>query len=157
MLRVWDASELNETLDAGPAPLREVTARDIETLGGLFWLAFGHGGVDGFNCASDAETEVRGTLAGKWGPVVWEASLLAQIQGQLAAASIVVRDDAHAMRPLLAFLVTDPVHQGHGLGAQLIQQTLICLNRLGVRELHLAVDRDNPARRLYERMGFWQP
>jgi ribosomal protein S18 acetylase RimI-like enzyme len=34
--------------------------------------------------------------------------------------------------------------------------TIIRLNSRGIRELHLAVDRDNPALRLYERLGFVQ-
>ncbi|MGH3607959.1 MAG: GNAT family N-acetyltransferase [Pseudonocardiaceae bacterium] len=156
MLRVWHATQLSDRLDTATGSVREVTPGDVQTLGKLFWEAFGQGGVDGFDYALAAEAEARDTLAGKWGPVVWEASLLALIQGEPAAASIVVFDDAHEMRPLLAFLVTNPDHQRRGIGSQLVHETIIRLNGREICELHLAVDRDNPARFLYERLGFAQ-
>lgn len=154
MLRAWDATELSALPDHASAPVRVILPVDVETVGRLFWRAFGHGGTEGFDDQFAAEVEVRDTLAGKWGPMVWEASLCALIDGRPAAASIVVLDDAHGMRPLLAFLVTDPVHQQQGLGAQLVSETLMRLTRCGIQELHLAVESDNPARRLYARLGF---
>lgn len=80
--------------------------------------------------------------------------MLGLVDGVPAAVVIVVRDDAHEMLPLLAFAVTEPDYRGRGLGSQLIEEALVRLDAAGVRELHLAVDRENPARRLYERLGF---
>jgi GNAT superfamily N-acetyltransferase len=69
-------------------------------------------------------------------------------------ASVVVQDDAHRFLPLLAFVVTDPEYQRQGLGQRLIQETIPRLDAAGIHELHLAVRSDNPALRLYRRLGF---
>jgi GNAT superfamily N-acetyltransferase len=157
MLRTWTAGEVGERARSGTARLREVMVEDAEVLGSLFWRGFGRGGADGFDSEADARAEARGTLAGSWGPMVWKASLLGLVDGVAVAASVVVRDDAHELLPLLAFLVTDPGHQRRGLGEQLLHETIVRLDGVGVRELHLAVDPGNDARRLYERLGFHEP
>jgi ribosomal protein S18 acetylase RimI-like enzyme len=58
------------------------------------------------------------------------------------------------MRPLLAFVVADPAHRRRGLGREIIVETIARLDAAGLRELHLAVSPDNPARELYRALGF---
>jgi len=51
---------------------------------------------------------------------------------------------------LLLFIAVLPEHRGQGLGRELIKETLA--NCEGDIKLH--VEHDNPAKRLYERVGF---
>ena len=46
-----------------------------------------------------------------------------------------------------------PAHCGHGLGTQVLQQVLQQAQRCG-RAVSIYVEQGNPARRLYERLGF---
>lgn len=154
MSRIWAPGE--PSIPPAPANLgiRELVDGDEVALGRLFWLGFGADGDDGYETLDDAVLEARETMAGKWGPVIWAASLLVEGKRSVAAASVVVRDDAHQLRPLLAFVVTDPEQQRRGIGQHLIQETIIRLDGLDIWELHLAVNRRNPALRLYRRLGF---
>jgi GNAT superfamily N-acetyltransferase len=56
--------------------------------------------------------------------------------------------------PLLAFCLTHPEHRGHGLATRLITHAARELAAEGHEAMHLAVTESNPARALYERLGF---
>ncbi len=86
--------------------------------------------------------------------MIWDASVLATNGQTAVAASVVVKDDAHQLLPLLAFLVTEPEHQRQGLGQSVLAETLLRMDALDTRELHLAVNSANRARSLYHRLGF---
>jgi ribosomal protein S18 acetylase RimI-like enzyme len=118
------------------------------------WLAF-QGSTDGeYGAPGDADADASAALAGRWGPVVWQASLAAELDSALVSAVIVVLDDAHEGLPLLAFAMTDPACQRRGMGRWLIGESVRRLDVIGVKELHLAVTRGNPAFALYQRLGF---
>jgi GNAT superfamily N-acetyltransferase len=134
--------------------MRQLTDDDAEELGRLLWSSFGRNGDEGFASMDAALDEARASLAGKWGPIVWAASVLALIERSPAGAAVIVRDDAHGMRPLLAFLVTHPRFQRRGVGQQLVGEAMRRLDALGIQELHLAVSPHNHARSLYRRLGF---
>lgn len=154
MVRRWTAGEIV----ARPAPsgvdLRDLAPDDVEDLGRLLWSGFGLEGLDGFASASAARDEAGATLAGKWGAIVWTASVLAITEQTAVAASVVLSDDAHQLWPLLGFLVTDPRYQRQGIAESVLGQTLCRMDALDMRELHLAVIPENPARTLYRRLGF---
>ena len=58
-------------------------------------------------------------------------------------------------RPLLAFVMTDPIHKRRGMGTFLVRKTIDALIDRGYEELDLFVTRTNePAIRIYERLGF---
>lgn len=118
------------------------------------WLAFQGSADDEYNGPGDAGAEASATLAGRWGPVVWQASLAAEVKSALIAAVIIVLDDAHERLPLLAFAVTDPACQRRGIGRWLIEDSMHRLDLIGTKELHLAVIPGNPAMALYQRLGF---
>ncbi|HUY46539.1 MAG TPA: GNAT family N-acetyltransferase [Streptosporangiaceae bacterium] len=103
---------------------------------------------------ADADADAAGALAGRWGPVVWQASLAAELDSVLISALIIVLDNAHQDLPLLAFAMTDPAWQRRRIGQRLIQESIHRLDGIGVKELHLAVTRGNPAFALYHRLGF---
>jgi RimJ/RimL family protein N-acetyltransferase len=154
MVRRWTAGEIV----AAPAPdgvkLRDLVLGDGEDLGRLLWSGFGSEGLDGFASASTAQEEAKTALAGRWGPIVWPASVLAVSGQSPVAASVVLRDDAHHRWPLLGFLVTDPGYQRRGIAKSVLTETLWRMDSLDMRELHLAVVPKNPARTLYSRLGF---
>lgn len=118
------------------------------------WSAFRGSPDEEFATLADAETEVLETLKGKWGPPLSQASLVAVMGSEVVSSVLTVLDDAHDQTPLLAFAVTAPERQGRGLGSWLIEKAVRNLDRLAITELHLAVAPGNPARRLYERLGF---
>ena len=118
------------------------------------WLAFQGSADDEYSAPGDAEADAAGALAGRWGPVVWQASLAAELDCAVVSAVIIVLDDAHQDRPLLAFAMTDPACQRRGIGRWLIEESIRRLDGIGVKELHLAVTRSNPAFALYQRLGF---
>jgi ribosomal protein S18 acetylase RimI-like enzyme len=127
---------------------------DSAALGELMWSAYRGTIDDEYTVEADALADAESTLAGVWGPVIWQASVSAATAGQLVAATILVRDTKHESTPLLAFALTMPACQGHGLGGWLIRESVARLAAMGESEVHLAVTRGNLAQRLYERIGF---
>jgi GNAT superfamily N-acetyltransferase len=152
--RRWEAGSTPTVPDLPGVALREVDEADTPDLGWVMWSAFQGSGDDEYETVTDAEIEVRQTLAGKWGSLVANASLVALIGRDIVSAVLIVLDAAHDQTPLLAFAVTIPEHQRKGLGGWLIENAVRRLDALGVTELHLAVLPGNPARRLYERLAF---
>ena len=137
-----------------PVSVRGLGRADGSALGRLMWRAFQGGPDDEYGSAEDADADAAGALAGRWGPVVWQASLAAGLGSVVVSAVVVVLDDAHEDRPLLAFALTDPAWQRRGIGRWLIGESVRRLDEIGVKELHLAVTRGNPAFTLYQRLGF---
>src|SRR5207248_2962833 len=58
-----------------------------------------------------------------------------------------------AATPELAIAVRDG-RRGEGIGARLLQELADLARLEGVSQLSLSVERENPARRLYERSGY---
>jgi ribosomal protein S18 acetylase RimI-like enzyme len=154
LARRWTAGEPPRPIAPAGLLVRPIRSGDANALGRLLWNGFGAVGPDGFSSAEVAAHDARDTLAGKWGPLVEAACLAGIADGAMVAAAVVVRDDAHDLRPLLAFLVTEPWYRRHGAAAHLLREAIRHLDQLGVRELHLAVDPANPARELYRQAGF---
>lgn len=90
-------------------------------------------------------------------------ALLAARLGRLAGAVVILRTGMGGYVPahLLLFVSVDPELRGRGIGRRLIEAALARCD--GAVKLH--VEYDNPARRLYERVGFrskyaemrWEP
>ena len=135
--------------------LRPMQATDGEALGTLMWMAYrGTVDEDDFDKPGDAMDDAERTLAGQWGPLIDEGSFIAIADGELVAAVVAVRDAAHDMIPLLAYVLTDPSWQRRGIGGWLVVESVVGLAALEIPQVHLAVTRGNPAQRLYERLGF---
>lgn len=133
----------------GP-PVRQIAPNDGPPLGRLMASAYrgtvdDHGEDEAWHCA-----EAEGTLAGRFGAVIWEASFVA-VDDDFAGASLVTDEGAHL---LLAFALVAPRWQRRGLGGSLIARSAQALIGIGRQEWTLAVTDGNPARRLYERLGF---
>src|SRR4051812_49236958 len=87
-----------------PLPMGVVVRRlrpdDASALGSLMVSAYA-GTVDDHGEPPELHaSEARRTIAGEYGPVEWDASLLATLDGQLIGATVVTLDRAHL---LLAF------------------------------------------------------
>jgi len=118
------------------------------------WLAFQDSVDDEYRVPADAYADAAGVFGDRWGPVVSQASLAAELDSVVISAVVIVLDDAHQGIPLLAFAMTDPAWQRQGIGRWLIEESIRRLDAIGVKELHLVVTRGNPAFALYQRLGF---
>ncbi len=153
MRRSWEGPTGSPDVPRGLG-LRVVETGDARALGTLMANAYRGTIDDEGETAEDALAQAHATLTGSWGPLIAGASLVALRGGAVVAAVITVRDAQHEMVPLLAFALTDPRWQRQGIGTWLIQESIYRLTALGITELHLAVTRGSPARRLYDRLGF---
>lgn len=78
--------------------------------------------------------------------------ILARVDGKLAGAVVMLHTGMSGFVPenLLLFVVVNPALRGRGVGGQIIERALSeCRG-----DVKLHVEPDNPARRLYERLGF---
>jgi ribosomal protein S18 acetylase RimI-like enzyme len=147
LLKAWVTAGPSAAALPGQVRIRPLSNADEPALGRLMWLAFQGNADDEYTAPGDAEADGAGTLAGRWGPVVWQASLAAELDSAIVSAVIVVLDDAHHGLPLLAFAMVDPACQCRGIGRWLIEESMRRLDAIGVKELHLAVTRGNPPSR----------
>ncbi|HVU60212.1 MAG TPA: GNAT family N-acetyltransferase [Mycobacteriales bacterium] len=152
-LRPTSLPPVSDAIPPG-AVCRPLSEWDATDLGELMWAAYRGTIDDEYADEQDAIADAESTLAGRWGPLIWDASLTAAFEGRLVAAVIVVNDIVHDSAPLLAFALTVPAWQRRGLAGWLIRLSVSRLADLGESELHLAVTRGNPALALYERIGF---
>jgi GNAT superfamily N-acetyltransferase len=135
----------------GAAAARPVARDDGPALGRLAFVAY-RGSVDDHG-ETEAEhiEDLTATLAGRYGRLLVPASTVVEDGDALAAAAVFTWWDG---MPLLAFCLTDPRRRGRGLATGLITHAARELAAEGHREMHLVVTDGNPARALYERLGF---
>src|SRR5258708_7055127 len=154
MRKAWVTAEPPAAVVPASVRVRALSEADESALGRLMWLAFRGGVDDEYSAPGDADADAAGALAGRWGPVVWQASLTAELNSAVISAVVIVLDDAHQDLPLLAFAVTDPASQRRRIGRRLIEESIQRLDAIGGKELNLARTRGNPAFTLYQQLGF---
>ena len=78
--------------------------------------------------------------------------MLAEVEGELAGALLMLRTGMQGYIPanLLLFVSINPKLRGQGIGMQLIEHSHAACDG----DVALHVDFDNPAKRLYERLGY---
>jgi GNAT superfamily N-acetyltransferase len=133
---------------------RNVTDEDADLLGRLMLAAY-RGTVDYEGETLDETiSEVGGTLSGKYGPLLAEASFLIEENGVALSASLVTWWE-EMDSPLLAFSMTHPSAKRTGMATLLLKLTINALLEMRYEELSLVVTESNrPARSLYEKLGF---
>ena len=135
----------------GPIASRAVRAGDGTALGVLAYAAY-RGSVDD-NGEHEAwhVADLTSALADEYGRLMTPVSKAVPAGDELIAAAVFTWwDDL----PLLAFCLTHPDHQGRGLATRLVTHAARELAAEGHEAMHLAVTETNPARALYERLGF---
>jgi ribosomal protein S18 acetylase RimI-like enzyme len=133
-------------------PAREVERADTEALAVLMHEAYRGTPDDEGETLEDARAEVEKTLDGEYGTFLRFASFACEGDGRLLGASLVTHWRG---APLIAFAMTHPEVARRGLATSLILRSLHALAGAGYREANLAVtDANDPARRLYEKLGF---
>lgn len=78
--------------------------------------------------------------------------MLGRMDGRLVSALLMLKTGMQGYVPenILLMVATDPELRGRGLGRQIIERAIAeCKG-----DVKLHVEHDNPARRLYERVGF---
>ena len=135
----------------GPIGSRPVRAGDGTALGLLAYAAY-RGSVDD-NGEHEAwhVADLTSALEDEYGRLLTPVSKAVPAGNELIAAAILTWWD-HL--PLLAFCLTHPDHQGRGLATRLVTHAARELAAEGHEAMHLAVTATNPARALYERLGF---
>ena len=135
----------------GPVASRPVRPGDGTALGLLAYAAY-RGSVDD-NGEHEAwhVADLTAALEDEYGRLMTPVSRAVPAGDALVAAAIFTWwDDL----PLLAFCLTHPDHRGQGLATRLIAHAARELAADGHDAMHLAVTETNPARALYERLGF---
>jgi ribosomal protein S18 acetylase RimI-like enzyme len=136
----------------GPWPIRELRPEDAEVLGALMYQAYRGTVDDEGETLEQSVEEARGALGGKYGELLTRSSFVIEADSKPVSVTLVTLWEG---RPLLAFLLTHPDHQGQGMGTYLVRRTIAALLDQGFGEVDLFVTRANePAVRIYERLGF---
>ena len=135
----------------GPIASRPVRAGDGTALGLLAYAAY-RGSVDD-NGEPEAwhVADLTSALEDEYGRLLTPVSAVVDAEDGLAAAVLFTWWDE---LPFLAFCLTHPDRQRRGLATGLIAHAARELAAEGHEAMHLAVTETNPARGLYERLGF---
>ena len=89
---------------------------------GLRWVR--RGGRQGAS-KGPAREEADATIAGKWGPIIWPASVVTLSDQTAIAASVVLRGSADALEPRLAFR-GHPGQPARTLDERFLEDPLLC-------------------------------
>jgi GNAT superfamily N-acetyltransferase len=135
--------------------VRRLVPGDVDALGVLMADAY-RGGVDDHGETDEWHAdEARKALSGAYGAVLWHASFVATWDGEVAGATVVTDwNDDHPGETGLSFALVAAASRGRGIGGALIAASGAQLAAAGHADWVLAVTAGNPARRLYERLGF---
>ena len=134
-----------------PVGSRPVRLDDGPALGRLALAAYSGGVDDPREPEAWHVEDLTAALRGRYGRLLRPVSAVVDADDGLAAAALFTWWDE---LPFLAFCLTHPERKGRGLATGLICQAARTLAAEGHREVHLAVTETNPARALYERLGF---
>ena len=136
--------------------VRPMTRADVGAVGRLYFAAYPPG-VAG-ETVEEATADVAASLAGEYGSFRRDASLVAEIGDELAAAVVVVDDppwDDVPPGPFVIDLFTGDAHRGRGIGRALMTQAMHACAMAGARRMMLRVESSNaPALALYRSLGF---
>lgn len=153
---------MRATLPLGPAPdlpegitVRPLGIEAAEELAALMTVAYAGSVDDHGESPEEFRERARTALDGSafYGPPIAEATLGAYAPEGLVGA-MVATDWAEEGEVLLAFALVAPSHQGRGIGTALLLRSAQALARAGRPDWVLSVTEGNPARRLYQRLGF---
>ncbi|MCU1676973.1 MAG: hypothetical protein JWM93_1731 [Frankiales bacterium] len=134
--------------------LRPLAPGDVGALGQLMYDAYRGGVEDHGESLEYHHDEAAKAFRGGYGDVLWDASFWVTTAGTPVAATVVTDWSDVGETAGLSFVLVDPAHRGRGVAAALIQSSGAVLAAANHARWVLAVVPENPARRLYERLGF---
>jgi len=146
----------------GPLPglARTCASSDAEQLAALMLDSYRGTVDDEGETIEDARCAVAALIAGEFGAVDWDASVVFEREGRVVSAALVTRDRV-APPPLvageafLAFSLTAASEKRRGLARAGVIHVVEILRRRREPRLHLVVTRANaPAVTLYRALGF---
>jgi ribosomal protein S18 acetylase RimI-like enzyme len=135
------------------APLGNLSSFPIEVQAELLLESY-RGTTDWEDGATlqDAISEIESTFKGDKGEFVSEASgLLVNDEGLSVSA---IYSSIFEGEPFIVYVFTRPGSLGQGLATSLIKSSAALFQSKGYDTLHLFVTDANPAKNLYERLGF---
>ncbi|MCI4335362.1 MAG: GNAT family N-acetyltransferase [Thermoplasmata archaeon] len=164
LLRVdLERSLEDEVPEGAPEPglvLREILPQDADRLAVLLDRAYSTDPYDRvmfqekIDAVEDARASVTDLLAGRYGPWIAPASLVAERGGRFEATVFCVLNDG----ALVAELLVDPSCRRRGLGRLLLHAAMRRLRAAGHPRVRLVYTGPNrPARELYASLGFAPP
>lgn len=133
---------------------RNISEKDIYPLGVLMLESYRSTiDYDG-ETLEDANSEIRSTLDGKYGPLLEQCSFIVEENERTISACIITWAEEMKL-PLLAFSMTHPDSKNKGIATFLLKKSINALLAQGYKELYLVVTKNNiAARHLYEKIGF---
>lgn len=144
--------KLNPLPNPGNWPARPVRPDDAPALAALMLDAYRGTIDDEGETVEEALAEVNAMLDGKYGPWLADASFVVELDGRLAAASVIT---LWLDIPLVAQIFTHPAYTNRGLGKFLLTRSINALYDQGYEELVLYVTEGNDsAQHLYTILGF---
>jgi len=144
----WPAAGGMDSMPIDPGRQPEVAALFLETYAAHPGRRF-HVEVGDRARACDL---VAGAVAGAFGRPLPECCRLVLREGRVVGAALVA--ETLSGLGFILHVAVAPPYQRQGLGRRLLRETLACLKRRGLETAALAVTLDNPARHLYESLGF---
>jgi ribosomal protein S18 acetylase RimI-like enzyme len=136
-----------------PADVAQISAFSVDSLAQLMVDAY-EGTVDWEDGDDEhiAAAEIRATVEGDYGDFVSAASgVILNGDGQPASALFVSNFEGRAT---ILFVYTSKQCAGRGLASSLIRNAAFELESLGINQVYLYVSDLNPARSVYEKLGF---
>ncbi len=99
---------------------------------------------------------VKSLFKGKFGEIIADSSIILSFHGQIVGSVITTHQQTFTdvKTALLLDLFVTPEFKGKGLGKMLLVNSLISLRSMGYDQCILWVSETNPARSLYEKIGF---
>jgi ribosomal protein S18 acetylase RimI-like enzyme len=143
---------LSEGERGGPWRARPIEPGDAPAVGTVMLAAYRGTVDDEGESETDAVTEVERTLAGEYGPLIWDASSVVVDGVRIVGAAMLTEWDGH---PFLAYAFVHPDAARRGVGAHLIAVAGNALLAAGHARMDLFVTEENqPAVNLYRKLGF---
>jgi predicted GNAT family acetyltransferase len=132
---------------------RTMSHTDIDSVGTLMLESFRNTIDYEGETLKEAIAEVKATFNGKYGPFLKECSYLIEEKGEPISACIVVYSEEMSL-PLIAYTMTHPDYAHKGMATFLLKKSMNALLAHNYKGVHLVVTEGNPARQVYEKIGF---
>lgn len=140
--------------------IRQLTRADSPSLAAVYCDSYPPdiGAAD----LAEAEADIAATFAGDYGVLLWNASRVAEVDGQIVGAILVTERsiwEEHLEGPFIIELFVSPASRSAGIGRLLVLAAIEACRASGHNTLSLRVGDGTSAAafNLYEQLGFVDP